>query len=356
MTDEASAGPKGGLSAEDLELFNRQILTAARAGAPLVPALKALSRDLRRGRLKAAVDLLAQDLEAGESFSDALSRHREQFPPLYAAMADAAAASGNLQGVMEMVSHVVTSTAGLRRKVITAAVYPILVLCAAGTLLSYLLIAVIPGLGKLLTDFGAASFSPTMLHASRYAGVTGLVLISGALVLLLAICILPGGRQMMSSAGAWLPLYGPVVRSHRAFLFCRTFSVLLRAGVPMRDAIRVVREVLPDRAMRSALDNVTDELYAGETLARALAKQKVFPWALLWTVSVAEARGDLPEGLYDTSEFYRQDAERRSLFIIQTLPSFMIIFVGVFVASAVLPVVFAFTRMMTGIGGAMTGF
>ncbi|HUW56909.1 MAG TPA: type II secretion system F family protein [Planctomycetota bacterium] len=362
MTDETSTGKGGRLSAEDLDLFNRQILTAARAGAPLVPALRALSRDLRRGRLKATVEALAADLAAGESFADALSRYSGQFPPLYAAMADAAAASGNLQGVMEMVSHVVTSAAGLRRKVVTAAAYPILVLCAAAGLLAYLLVAVLPGLDKLLHDFRGVEFvtggSPgfTAATGSWYAAAVGLCLVVGALLALLVMCVAPGTRRMMSGIAARLPFYGPVLRAQRAFLFCRTLSVLLRGGVPMREAIRVVREVLPDRALVRALDRVADELQAGEPLSQALAKQGVFPWALVWTVSVAENRGDLPQGLYDTSEFYREEAERRSLFIMQTLPAFMVIFVGVFVAAAVLPVVLGLVRLMSGAGSMMGGF
>ena len=261
MTDETPTAQGGRLSVEDLELFNRQILTAARAGAPLVPALRALSRDLRRGRLKHALGSLSADLNAGHSLAEALSRHSPQFPPLYAAMADAAAASGNLQGVMEMISH------------------PILVLCAAAALLAYLLVAVLPGLSRLLRELDTGVFQvpgsggPATLAGSWYAAAVGLALVVGALLVLLAVCILPGSRGL----AARLPFYGAVVRAQRAFLFCRTLSVLLRGGVPMRKAIRVVREILPDRAMRRALDNVAHDLHAGEPLSQTLRHERVLP-------------------------------------------------------------------------------
>jgi type II secretory pathway component PulF len=108
------------LSAGDLEMLNRQIIVAAQAGAPLVPALASLSRDLGRGRFKDAVDGLVADLTAGQSLSEAIERQPGRFPPLYAAMARAADAGGNLQGVMEVLSELVTSVSGLRRKVVAA--------------------------------------------------------------------------------------------------------------------------------------------------------------------------------------------------------------------------------------------
>jgi len=344
MAEESTVTRSGRLSAEELELFNRQLLTVAKTGAPLVPALKALSTDLRRGRLRDAVESLLSDLKTGKSLSEALARHSGQFPPLYTAMTDAAAASGNLLGIMEMLSHLVTSAAGLRRKVITAAVYPILVLCAAAGLLSYLSLVLLPQMANLLKacrpeDMPLPTGFPAvpLLNVSTYLAGISAGLLLGLLLVLVVIRFLPKGRRRMSALVNRLPLYGPVVRSQKAFLFSRTLSVLLKAGVPMRQAMRVVREVVPKGDMREALDGVRVELEAGQSLAQAMANQTGFPPTLVWTVSVAEARGDLPEGLYETSEFYREDAEHRSLFLVQILPTFLVVFVGLFVAAVVLP-------------------
>jgi len=350
------------LSAEDLEVFNRQLVTAARSGAPLVPALEALSRDLRRGRLKDAVDSLAAELQTGSSLAEALERHRAYFPPLYTAMGEAAA-SGNLEGVMAMVSHLVTSAAGLRRKVVTAAAYPIVVFVAAAGLMAFLSFMFVPGILALVREFGAGwngrhpQTWPILMITGF--GMAVALLIVGALLILLLIRLLPGGREVVSRLLAKLPLYGAVVRSQRAFVFCRTFAVLLRAGVPMREAIRVVREVSPDAAAKDVLDRVAEGLHAGGTLGEAMTEATAraadagFPAELVWTVSVAESRGDLPEGLYEASEYYAEDAERRGLFLMQALPTVLVVFVGIFVAATALPIFGAFAQMfqmMTNLG------
>jgi type II secretory pathway component PulF len=334
MTEGKDEGTRRGrLSANDLEMLNRQIIVAARAGAPLVPALASLSRDLRGGRLKEAVDGLVADLSAGQSLSEAIDRQPGRFPPLYAAMARAADASGNLQGVMEVLSELVTSVSGLRRKVVTASVYPLMVLVTGLGILSFVAATVLPRIASISVPMW--NREDAIQASSVLVGVVtviGLVGVAGIIGLMLATLVpMAPGRLGMS-----MPVFGPVLRAQRAFLLSRTLAVLLRSGVPLREAMGVVREVAGDEATRTALDGVIADLHAGRRLGEAMstaAAKRAIPVTLAWMASISESRGDLPEGLYEASEFYRAEAERRAQFVSQILPPVLIVGVGCIIAT-----------------------
>ena len=240
MTDEARRVSKGRLSAEDLELFNRQLLTAARTGAPLVPALEALSRDLRRGRFRDAVEGLCDDLRAGKSLSEAIAAREGQFPPLYTAMAEAAAASGDLAGVAEMLSQLVTSVSATRRRVVAAVAYPLILLVAATGLMLFLLAGPVTEFATLrehlpwggIMDLGREGkpvrpWSLDFLLAARHAGF---VLVGAVWAVLLTVGLLAvtrRGRELLGRLFSVLALFGPILRAQREFLFCPLISHVL---------------------------------------------------------------------------------------------------------------------------------
>jgi type II secretory pathway component PulF len=357
MTEGKDIGTRRGrLSATDLEVLNRQIIVAARAGAPLVPALASLSRDLDRGRLKEAVDQLTLDLSAGHSLSEAIDRQPGRFPPLYTAMARAADAGGNLQGVMEVLSELVTSVSGLRRKVVTASVYPLMVLVIGLGILSFVAATVIPRLTSIAIPMwtGEVPIQADALLLGAVA-VIGLFAIAGIIALMLATLVpMAPGRL-----GMWMPVFGPVLRAQRAFLLSRTLAVLLRSGVPLREAMGVVREVAGDQTTRTVLDGVIEDLHAGRRLGEAMstaAAKKAIPVTLAWMTAISESRGDLPEGLYEASEFYRAEAERRAQFIAQVLPPVLILGVGCIVAMIAFATLRPLVSALSAWGHAMSGF
>ncbi len=345
-SQSSTAGAKPGrrLSVEDLELLNRQIIVAARTGAPLAPALRSLSRDLRGGRLRQAVDVLEADIKSGRSLSEAVERQGAAFPPLYAAMLRAAEASGDLRGVVEMLSHLVTSVSGLKRRITMAAAYPLMVLVVALGIFGFLAAVVVPrfretfsGFGAISASFGRPQEATLMFALSAAAALLGVVLAAG-MIFLLATALVPAATGRV---GLRVPVLGNILRAQRAFVFCRTLSVLLRSGVPLREAIGLVREVMPDAHARLGLDRVAEDLHGGSTLGEAVksaAFGAAFPPALGWLVSVAESRGDLPQGLYEASEFYREEAERRGQFLTQVLPPVLIISVGALVVLIMFPI------------------
>ena len=341
--EESAAKPSGRLSSDELEAFNRQIMMAARTGAPLVPALKALSRDLKRGRLKLTLDSMTTDLKAGKSLAETLAAHAGQFPPLYAAMADAAAASGNLHGMVEVLNQLVTSVAGLRRRVVSAVVYPIVVLCTAAGVLAFVSLGVVRQF--LVLDFGADRPPSALVVGAMFAGMLPVALVCLGVVVLMLVGLFPPGRRLLSALATRLPFYGKMIRAQRAFVFCRTLALLFRAGVPMRQALRVVREVTPARSQRRALDEVLQRIQEGRPLSEAMEWD--FPASLVWAVSVAESRADLPEGLYQASEYYREEAERRGQFLMEVLPAFLVVCAGVMASGVVIPVFAVLRAMMT---------
>jgi general secretion pathway protein F len=345
------------LSAADLETLNRQIVVAARAGTPLVPALRSLSRDLSSGRLRDAVGDLARDLEAGASLSEAFARRPGRFPPLYAAMLRAAETSGNLRGVMDVLSHLVTSAAALRRKIAVAAVYPIIVLLLTLGVLAFLMARVVPVLTTMTTSFSDAfrefgeggRGSVDLIVMETLAGVVAVVVVA-ALVTFAVSAFAPG------SGGGWarrVPLIGPVLRAQGHFVFCRTFAALLRGGVPMREALAVVREVVPDAASRRGVDRVAAALASGRTLGDAMhdaALAGEFPESLAWLTETAESRGDLPGGLDEAGRYFCDEADRRSAFLMEIVPPAMIIVVGGMIVMLVFPMLLSLVNLMTKLG------
>ncbi len=340
------------LSAADLEVLNQQILLAARSGSPLVPALASLSRDLKRGALKASVDGLVADLSAGRPLSEAIDRQPGRFPRLYAAMLRASEAGGSLVGVMEVLSNLVTSVASLRRRIVTASIYPLMILLVALGIVTLMTTIIAPKLTEAVDSMGGIvrSFGTS----ARMSGFSWLVwttiaieaVLVAAAFLCVAATLVPWGRMI------WIehvPFFGPVVRAQRAFILSRTLAVLLRSGVPLREAMGVVREVAPDGGTKRVLDGVLAELNAGRPFGAAMsaaAEQGRIPATLAWMSVLAESRGDLPDGLYEASEFFRIEAERRANFISQILPPVLVIGVGVLFICCILPIIMALVQVM----------
>lgn len=349
------AGQSGGrLSARDLETLNRQIMVAARAGAPLVPALKSLSRDLGGGRLRASVERLAADMESGVSVSEAFARQPDAFPPLYAAMLRAAEVSGNLYGVMDMLSHLVTTAAGLRRKLAAATVYPVIVLVAALGILAFVSVVVVPPMLRLSSAIKTGYGMEKLVVLETVAGIVvlGLAL---AVVVLLVVLLAPARG---AAFGRSIPLIGPIMRAQGVFVFARTFAVLLRAGVPMREALAVVREVMTDARSKAGVDRVLAGLHSGATLGDAMetvALDGTFPESLAWLVQTAEARGDLPGGLDEAADHYRDECDGRARFVMEILPPFMIVGVGVAVALVIIPLFLPLVELIRMMGSSAGG-
>jgi general secretion pathway protein F len=300
---------------EDVNIFTLDLALLLRAGARIDDALELLSNAADIGRLGPIIAQVRTSILSGESFADALSRHKVLFPPIYVALVRVGEASGTLDRLLEMLANERTRSEALRRKLSDALRYPAFLLFSAGSVLVFFLTYVLPQFGAVLRDFGGQLDSAIMtflrlsefLNAHQSAiGITAMLfLVSG-----LFITRQPRLRALLLSRLSRLPLVRSVFEYHRTALFCRNLGVLLAAAVPLTTALRILVDMMATMGDEPIWTRAVEQVRQGRKLSEAMSESAMLPTMAVRMLRLGEETGQLPTLAGRVAELYETKLQR----------------------------------------------
>ncbi len=287
-----------GASVADIALITRQFATLVRSGLPIEEALRAVSDQCEKGRLKSMLLAVRSRIMEGRSLASALSAFPRVFPDLYRATVSAGEQSGHLDTVLDRLADYTENRQAMRSKVMLSLIYPVLVIVVALMVVSLLLAYVVPQVISVFEDTGEALplLTRVLITLSDFTREWGLLL------LVLVVALAAGWRLLLRREGprrAWhrlllrIPLASRLIRGMNSARFARTLSILAESGVPVLDALRISAEVVTNLPMQSAVENAARQVREGASLHQSLKQSGYFPPMTIHLIASGEASGKL---------------------------------------------------------------
>jgi type IV pilus assembly protein PilC len=302
-----------GVKVKDVAIFARQFATMINAGLSLTKCLTILAEQTESKGLKEIIQQVANDVEAGQSLSDSLSKHPKVFPPIFVNMVRAGETGGVLDEVLVRVADHFEAELALKGKVKSAMTYPV----AMGTLvliiLAAMMIFVVPVFEGMFESMGGELpvMTQMLVNASDFvSGIGGLFLVVGIVVFVFVFRWWKGtarGKLIWDGAKLRMPIFGSMIRKIALAKFTRTFGTLVSAGVPILGALDIVADTSGNEVVSQAVKKTRSAIKEGETIAKPLSESKVFPSMLVQMIAVGEETGALDQMLNKIADFYDEE-------------------------------------------------
>ncbi|MCA0250951.1 MAG: type II secretion system F family protein [Actinobacteria bacterium] len=324
-----------------LAVFSRQLSGLINAGLPLMRAISVLIEQTPDPGLRASLTLVQADVEAGLSFSGALSKYPNAFPPLMVSLVRVGETGGFLGDSLALIAKTYQSDAELRDKLKAASTYPMVVLCIALVAVLGMVTFIVPVFEGMFSSLGGELPLPTQI----------LVNISHNMIWILPLLIVLGiggwfwwmknrntvaVRRTLDPLKLKLPLFGPLITKLAVARFARNLSMMLAAGVPLIQALSSVSQAANNWAVEQAIAAVQQSVRDGKSFATPLAKAGVFPPMVAQMVSVGEESGTLPDMLDTVATLYEAEAKTATEQFASTIEPILIVLIGVLIGGMVL--------------------
>jgi type IV pilus assembly protein PilC len=350
-------GLSGRVKPKVLTAFTRQLATLVDAGLPLLRGLRVLEKQEKHPTLKSIVGDLGMSIEGGSTFSEALAQHPKVFNRLFVNMVKAGELGGVLEVVLTRLSEFMEKAQKIKGKVIAAMFYPVAVLIVAVAILAVLMVVVVPKFQDIFKD---------MLPGQSLPAFTRFVLgISNAIknhFIVTAICVGVGffalslfirtrfGRRLFDKFKLNMPVLGPVISKVAISRFTRTLGTLVSSGVPILQALTIVKETSGNVIVGSAVAAVHESVKEGETITAPLEASGVFPPMVISMVDVGEQTGALPEMLMKIADNYDDEVDNAVAAMTSLLEPIMIVFLAIIVGSIVIALFLPLITLMGQVG------
>src|SRR2546421_2368705 len=343
-----------GVPPKRLTAFPRQLSTLQDAGLPILRSLQILEQQQKPGLLKAIIGGVADDVEGGGSLSDAMAKYPKAFDKLYVNMVNAGEAGGVLDLILARLADFMEKAQKLKKKVIGAMIYPVVVISIAIGIVSMIMIFVIPKFEQIFKDFKVQlpPVTVALLVVSRwFANDYGWAYVIAFPFVFIAILKLArmseGGKYAVDIVKLKIPILGGIVSKSVIARFTRTLGTLISAGVPILDAINITKETCGNEVYSRALTKVHDAIREGESMADPLRATKVCDAIVVNMVDVGEETGDLDKMLLKVADNYDNDVDVLVGSLISILEPVMVVVLGLIVGFIVIAL---FMPMITLIG------
>ena len=348
---------RGKVKQKDLTALTRQLATLVDAGLPLLRGLHVLQRQTPNASLKDALAGMCESVESGSTFSESLQNYPKIFDNLYINMVRAGEAGGVLEVVLNRLAEFAEKAEKIKNKVKGAMVYPIVVFVAAIGITSFLLVAVIPKFKDIFNDLLEGKPLPAItqfvMNASNLVMHNGLATV-GAVAAFVALFKIfaktKTGSYILDVAKINAPAVGSLVRRTAIARMTRTLGTLLASGVPVLQAITIVRDTTGNAVISRAMQNVHDAVKEGESMTAPLAASKVFPPLVISMVEVGEETGALPDMLTRIANTYDDEVDNAVEGLTSVIEPLMIIVLALIVGTIVIAMVMPMIQIIGTLG------
>lgn len=333
----------GRVKTKDLMVFTRQLATLVDAGLPLLRGLRVLHRQATNEALKTAVGGMVETVETGNTFSESLANYPKIFNNLYVNMVRAGEAGGVLETVLNRLAEFMEKGEKIKNKVKGAMTYPIVVLCAALGIVVFLMLGVIPKFQQIFDDLlggqGMPALTQFVIDLSQW--VQQYWLFGAAMIVALVVGVkifkkTPMGAYVSDVIALRAPVFGDLTQKTVVARLARTLGTLLSSGVPVLQALSIVKDTTGNLVVSKALQSVHDSVKEGEGMTAPLGASGVFPPMVVSMVEVGEETGALPEMLIRVADTYDDEVDNAVAAMTSILEPVMIIFLAVVVGGIVI--------------------
>jgi len=350
---KSSGSPK--IKRKHLSVLTRQMATMLDAGMPLLRGLQLLHEQETQKNARRLIQAIAEDIESGNTFSEALARHPQTFDKLYLNMVKAGELGGVLELVLNRLADFQEKAEHIKGRVIAAMFYPVSVLIVAFGILFALMNLVIPKFKAVFTDLMEGrpfpAFTQFVFDVSAQFQKHFVSIMIGVTVVWIILQML----RKLPFFGRWwdrrrwnLPVLGNLLRKLALVRFARTLGTLIASGVPILQALAIVREVAGNQVLAEAIDAVHQSVRKGESLTGPLRQAKIFPPIVVGLMDVGEQTGALPEMLMRIADTAEQDADNIIAALSSLLEPVMIVILAVIVGTIVIALFLPITALIDG--------
>ena len=352
-------GLSGRVKSKVLTTFTRQLSTLVQAGLPLLRGLRVLQKQEKNANLRGILGELGTAIEGGSTFSEALAQHPKVFNRLFVNMVKAGEIGGVLEVVLRRLSEFMEKAQKIKGKVIAAMFYPCAVITVATGIMAILMIIVIPKFkdvfsGTLTGGKSLPAFTQLVLDISdaiRLHIVRTLIILTVAIIIFQIVIHTKAGRRLFDMFKLKIPVLGPVISKVAISRFTRTLGTLVSSGVPILQALTIVKETSGNVVVAQAVSDVHESVKEGETITAPLEASRVFPPMVVSMVDVGEQTGALPEMLMKIADSYDEEVDNAVASMTSLLEPIMIVFLAVIVGSIVIAMFLPLIDLMNTVGG-----
>ena len=353
-------GLSGRVKPKVLTAFTRQLATLVDAGLPLLRGLRVLEKQERNATLRGILGELALAIEGGSTFSEALAQHPKVFNRLFVNMVKAGELGGVLEVVLKRLAEFSEKAQKIKGKVKAAMFYPIAVLIVATGIMILLLTFVIPRFQGVFEGMGVTMPKFTLFVLAVSAAVKDhffvtSICVAAFVVAFLLIIRTKFGRLVWDKFKLKVPVLGPVISKVAIARFTRTLGTLVSSGVPILQALTIVKETAGNVIVANAVGQVHESVKEGETITAPLEGSGVFPPMVVSMVDVGEQTGALPEMLLRIADNYDEEVDNAVSAMTSLLEPIMIIFLAVVVGSIVIAMFLPLIAMINNLSGSGGG-
>ena len=326
---------------KDISIFFRQLSTMINAGLPLVQCFEMAEKGSEKKALNKLLREVRQNLEGGNPLGETMRKFPKEFDRLTCALIEAGEQGGILDSILLRLCSYKEKALSLKRKIKSAMVYPVAILVVSFIVTSILMIFVIPIFSEMFADFGAELPAPTQIAMaiSDIFVEFWYVILFAPFVLLFVIKSIyktPAGHYQMDKLLLSLPILGDVLRKASVARFCRTFSTLAAAGVPILDALDTVAETSGNVVIEEVILASKESISQGQTLTAPLEASGVFPVMVTQMISIGEQTGSLEEMLGKIADFYEEEVDVAVENMQQLMEPLIMAFLGVVIGGLVI--------------------
>ena len=322
-------------------VYNQELATLLKAGMPLVQSLDILRQRVTNPVFKVVLDDVYERVRSGSALSEAFEAHAGLFPGVYTASLLAGEKSGNLEQVLRRYVSYVKVVSGVRRKTISALVYPAILVLLSIIVVTVIVVKVVPEFGNFYNQFGKELPLSTRFIVGLSAFVTSyFVLIFGVIAGSIALALWwvrqPGQRRRLHRLILKLPMLGPIAQKFSTSQGARTLATLLGGGIPLVNALEVTSRSMGNQHMAAELTTAAQQVREGRSLAATLQDSGAFPDVAIKMVEVGESTGALQEMLNSLADFYDEEIDTNLGRFVTVIEPALLVIMGIVIAGLLL--------------------
>ncbi|MBT6347190.1 MAG: type II secretion system F family protein [Nitrospina sp.] len=334
------------VSTKDLMTLTQQLSTLVDSGLTLDEGLSTLVKLAETEEIRSILADIRKQVHAGSSFADALEKHPDVFSNLYVNMIRAGEAGGIVSEALDRLAIFLEKSVELKANIQSAMVYPAILGLVGGSAVIILITFVVPQFSKLFEDMGAALPLPTQIML----GLSSLIINYWPLLILGTLGSVGAftfyiktdkGRYWWDGLLLKLPLFGSLIQKVEVSRFSLTMATLLKSGVPILQAMKIVQSILINRVISDAIGNINQSLKRGKGLSGPLEEAGVFPPMAVHMITVGETSGALDEMLTKVSQTYDKEVAQAIKQVISLIEPFMILFMALIIGFIVVSMLLA---------------
>jgi len=329
------------ITSKEMTVFFRQLSTMIKAGLPLVQSFELAERGSENSTLKKLLHDVRTELEHGSPLGETLRRYPEHFDRLTCSLVEAGEQGGILDTILLRISEYKEKAQALAGKIKSAMVYPVSIIVVSFIVTAILMIFVIPVFTELFSSFGADLPAPTKVAiAISNLFVEYWYLVFGLPVAFVfairALYKTPRGRYQLDKLLLNLPVLGDVLRKAAVARFCRTFSTMLAAGVPILNALDTVAETSGNMVIEQVVLASKEDISHGNPLTSALEKSGVFPYMVTQMIAIGEQAGAMEDMMSKVADFYEEEVDAAVSAMTSLMEPIIMVFLGVVIGGLVI--------------------